>query len=229
MLAACGGAQQSNSQIAAATPPPRPTSPPDQNDNGGMVIEGQLGFIPQNELMRTLTPATPQLAQCYNERLADHPYMSGRIELKFRIGTDGSVRWVIPLHSTLGDRDTERCMLDRARALRFTRPRGGETETTYPLELEGGEDARPATAWQPTRLDAVVGRNRSALQRCRNGASGPIEITLYAAPNGTVASAGVSVANDGALQAIDCVVREVSGWRVPDPGSWYARATITLE
>ncbi len=70
--------------------------------------------------------------------------------------------------------------------------------------------------------------HRAALLRCTNGAPGPFVITLYAAPHGTVATAGVSVPSQAAAAAADCLVREVTSWHVPDPGSWYARTTLTL-
>lgn len=197
--------------------------------SGGMSIEGQLGSISQAELTRVLRPATDQFAACYNDRLAERSYLSGRIELKIRIGTDGAPRWVIPLHSTIGDRPTEQCMIERAMALRFPRPCGGETETVYPLEFEGGDDSRPATPWDSERIRPAIEQHRSALQRCTAGARGPFEVTLYAGPRGVVGSVGVAVPNETAAAAVDCIVREVSSWRLPDPGSWYAKASFRLE
>jgi hypothetical protein len=74
-----------------------------------------------------------------------------------------------------------------------------------------------------------VSQHRAALRQCTRGARGPFEVTLYAAPRGRVSSAGVAVASDGAVSAADCIVREVTSWRVPDPGSWYARASFRLD
>lgn len=233
-LAACGGAQtQQNSQTAEA---PRPVERPREANNanqcggnGGMTIEGQLGHLSESQLLSVLRPATSQLAGCYNDRLGEHPYLAGDISLKIRIGADGAPRWVIPLSSTIGDRATEQCMIERAMALRFPTPCGGETETTYPLGFEAGEDARPATAWPPSRIDRAVDSHRSALARCTQGHPGPYTVTLYAAPRGTVASVGVGVPSEEAASAIDCLVREVSSWRLPDPGSYYAKATFQLD
>jgi hypothetical protein len=226
--AACGGAQQQQTTSASSPPPPSEQRQAEE-DTGGMVIEGQLGFLSEQQLRGVLGPATNDLAACYNNRLTDNSYLAGRIELKFRIGRDGVPLWVIPLSSTIGDRPTEQCMIEHAMALHFPRPRGGETETTYPLELQGGDDARPATDWPTTRLDRAVNQHRAALERCTNGMTGPFAITLYAAPHGTVATAGVAVQNQQAAGATDCLVHEVTSWHVPDPGSWYAKTTITLQ
>jgi hypothetical protein len=226
------GASQAQTPVATAPPPPPPRQEQPREaevaNTGGIVIEGQLGHLTQAQLNAVLGPATQQLAGCYNDRLAEHPYLAGHIELKIRIGADGVPLWVAPVNSTLGDRPTEQCMIERAMALRFPRPRGGETETTFPLDLEGGEDARPATPWPPSRVDRVVGQHRAELQQCMQGATGPFDVTLYAARGGTVSTAGVSFASNAGASVADCLVRQVSGWRVPDPGSWYAKTTIHL-
>lgn len=224
--------QVASTPTAASTPTSRERSAEpieDTTNTGGIVIEGQLGHLSQAQLRSVLDPATTQLADCYNSRLAEHPYLAGHIELKIRIGADGVPLWVIPMRSTLGDRVTEQCMIERTMALRFPRPRGGETETVFPLDLEGGDDVRPAVVWPTSRIDRVVHQRRSALQDCVRGTTGPFEITLYAAPRGTVASVGVGIANHDAAGAIDCLVREVSSWRLPDPGSWYAKVSFRLE
>ena len=227
-VTACGSAQP-----APTTPPPVANTHPPGNSSdhasGGIVIEGQLGFLTQEQLTGVLTPATAQIAGCYNDRLSERPFLAGRIDLKIRIGADGAPLWTIPLHSTIGDRPTEQCMIERVMALRFPRPRGGETETTFPLTFEGGEDARPAVDWQPSRVTRVVDQHRAALTNCTHGMPGPFEITLYAAPHGRVATAGVGIGTSAAASAVDCLVREVTSWHVPDPGSWYAKTTIQFE
>ena len=58
--------------------------------------------------------------------------LRGRVELAFRVDRDGGVRWVYPRASTVGDRDTERCLIDIATVMRFQRPRGCEAEFAYP-------------------------------------------------------------------------------------------------
>jgi len=230
-LSACGSAQTSSTTTTSATPTASAAPVAEvasEQTSGGMVLEGQMGYLSAAQLQSVLGPAAGALSECYTDRLAEDTFLSGAIELKFRIGADGTPLWVIPTSSTLGDRTIEQCMIQRAMALRFPRPRGGETETTYPLTLDGGDDARPATDWPPSRIEHVATQHHGALERCTHGMVGPFTVTLYAAPHGTVASVGVSVANQGAAAAIDCLVREVRTWHVPDPGSWYARSSVTV-
>ena len=137
----------------------------------------------------------------------------------------------MPTVSTMGDRDTERCMQQELTHTDFGHPCGGEAEVTWSMEFDGGPDVRPATEWPATRLDALLRQRRAALAACRNGNAAELAVTLYAAPGATatsVATAGVSIPTPEAEAVADCVLREVRAWRLPSPGSWYARATVNI-
>jgi hypothetical protein len=194
-----------------------------------MVVEGQLGTLPQGVVSRVVRDATTSLAECYTRRHQSMPFLAGAITLKLRVGNDGAVRYALPIESTLGDRETERCMVDRAQTLHFTEPCGGEAEVTFPLELEASEDARPATPVPASRLEATLREHRAAVARCTAGTTGAsFRVTLYLTPEGRVASSGTSIPSPEAVPAADCITREVASWRVPSPGSWYARTTLEL-
>lgn len=198
---------------------------------GGMSIEGQLGTLAQPRVRAALREAESRLTACFTRRLETIPCLSGRVAFKIRVGEDGSVRWVMPTASTMGDRDTERCMQQELAHTDFGHPCGGEAEVTWSMELDGGPDARPATVWPASRLDALLRQRRAALTACRNGNPAALSVTLYAAPGATattVASAGVSIPAPEAEEVADCVLREVRAWRLPSPGSWYARATVDI-
>lgn len=214
---------------ASASPPASPRATSDcPSHAGGMSIEGQLGTLPQPRVRAALHAAEAQLTACFTQRLEAIPCLSGRVGFKIRVGTDGAVRWVMPTATTMGDRDTERCMQHALARVEFGRPCGGEAEITWAMELDGGPDARPATVWPPSRLDALLRQRRAALAACRNGSTAALAVTLYAAPDASVAAAGVSIPEPQAEEAAECVLREVRAWRLPSPGSWYARATVNI-
>lgn len=216
-------------QTTATTATPAATSRCPGGGASGMRIEGQLGTLPQTEVNRVMRAATPRFGACFTTRAEALPYLAGHVLLRIRVGEDGAVRWAIPTESTLGDREAERCMAEHARALRFDPPCGGEAEVRYPIDLDASEDARPATAWPATRVARVVTQHRAALDQCRRGVSGRFAVTVYVTPEGRVAAAGTSVPSETAEAAAECVVREVATWRLPSPGSWYARTTFQVE
>ncbi len=234
LTGACGSAQ---TQPTTPLPPPpappaaAPTPPTATSRCGstqGMSIEGQLGSIAPANVRQVMRDAEATLMACYTRRVEALPCLSGRVEFRIRVGEDGAVRWAIPTSSTLGDRATEQCMIEAATALRFNEPCGGEAEVTYALDMDGGPDRRPATAWTPQRVETALRTRRTALATCRHGDRSPLQVTLYVAPDGTVAAAGAALASHQAMAMTDCVLREVQALRLPTPGSWYARTTVTI-
>lgn len=221
---------RSTTAVAATTTPDAGTSNC-PSTHGGMSIEGMMGTLPQPRVRAALREAESRLTACFTHRLEAIPCLSGSVGFKIRVGEDGAIRWVVPNASTLGDRETERCMQQELAHTDFGRPCGGEAEVTWSMEFDGGPDARPATVWPASRLDAVLRQRRAALAACRNGSSAPLSVTLYATPGATastVAAAGVSIPDAAAEPVADCVLREVRAWRLPSPGSWYARATVNI-
>jgi hypothetical protein len=240
LLVACGNASGGTGAATTTTAPivvaTRPTTSGAADPNaepacpaqGGMSIEGQLGTLPQARVRRALQDAESRLSACYTSRLEAMPCLSGRVGFKLRVGTDGVHRWVIPTSSTVGDGAVETCMRDELARLDFGRPCGGEAEVTWSMEFDAGPDARPPTAWPATRVNAALTQSRAALARCRNGVRGGVHVTLYAAPNGTVAAAGASVDAPEAAPVAECALGVIRAWRLPSPGSWYARTSFDL-
>lgn len=239
LLAACGGSSAAP-PVAAPTPLPlaarassgaaagAPAADAECPAAGGMSIEGQLGTLPQARVRRALQDAEQRLSACYTTRLEAVACLSGRVGFKLRVGTDGAHRWVIPTSSTVGDGEVERCMRDVLAGLDFGRPCGGEAEVTWSMEFDAGPDARPPTAWPASRVTAALTQSRAALTRCRNGVRGAVRVTLYAAPDGTVAAAGASVEAPEAAPVAECALGVIRAWRLPSPGSWYARTSFDL-
>ncbi|MFO0606437.1 MAG: AgmX/PglI C-terminal domain-containing protein [Polyangiales bacterium] len=239
LLVGCGASSGANT--AANTPPPAPVAPRAHASGGdraasddgcpatgGMSIEGQLGTLPQPRVRRALQDAEGRLSACYTSRLEAMPCLSGRVGFKLRVGTDGAHRWVIPTASTVGDGEVERCMRDVLMGLEFGRPCGGEAEVTWSMEFDAGPDARPPTAWPATRVGAALTQSRAALARCRNGVRDGVHVTLYAAPDGTVAAVGAAVDTPAAAPVAECALGVIRAWRLPSPGSWYARTSFDL-
>lgn len=190
-----------------------------------MTIEGQLGTIAQGNVREVIAQASEAFQACYTRRLEVIPVLSGAIELRLRVGVDGRVRYALPVQSGLGDGETEACMLGVARALVFEAPCGGEAEVTHRAEYDPGPDVRAATPLAATRFDAALRTHRRALAACA-GASG-LDVQAYIAPDGRV-MAGAGASSEAQLTARSCALGVVTGWRMPPPGSWWARSRLTL-
>ncbi|NOY90300.1 MAG: AgmX/PglI C-terminal domain-containing protein [Deltaproteobacteria bacterium] len=193
-------------------------------------IEGLMGTISADMVERGIEPRMGRFLRCFQERYGSLEVLGGRFEMAFRIHTDGSVRWVYPSDSTIGDRETERCLLHVASGIRFHRPRGGEAEFSYPLSLDTAEDVRPPLNWDEARVsDALIEDGPRLLSSCRPaGSRAAYHITAYIMPGGRVQAAGAATDDADAVDSLDCVAQAVRGWSMPDPGSYPAKVHFEL-
>ncbi|MEZ4255300.1 MAG: AgmX/PglI C-terminal domain-containing protein, partial [Polyangiales bacterium] len=94
----------------------------------GMKIEGIKGSLPARDVNEALEPRFPKFQKCFMRRYKAVEVLAGTMELSFVVSIDGRVKEVFPHASDVGDRATERCVLDVARSTSFPRPQGGEAE-----------------------------------------------------------------------------------------------------
>lgn len=239
-LAGCGGGGQA-----------QPTTPPSQSATSGrqqpraaddgMVASGVLGTLPQMDIESTLQARQRKFVRCFAQTWAHDDLVGGDFKLAFRVGVDGSVRWVYLVDSTVGDRDTERCLLSVASAAHFPRPMGGEAEFTWSMGVDPSTDVRPPVKVPADEVAAVVSeRGPAVLQQCGRGSGSDYRVTAYVDPGGSVRNVGVAApvkaeAIAGAAQpaaaapdALDCVAAQIRSWQLPDPGSYPGKVTFSL-
>lgn len=220
--AGCGGAAP-----AETTTPTRTTTHHTAPDpEGGVAVTGLMGTISQDAVRHALEPHMNAFARCFSNRMSTVEFLSGDITMSFRVDTSGNVLWVYPSATTIGDHDTETCILDVARHTHFSPPHGGEAEFTWGFGLDAADDVRLPTSWPETHVADTVSENRSALGTC--GRTSGFQITAYVVPGGTVLAAGGTAPDADSLAALDCVVTAVRDWSMPDPGSYAAKVTFSL-
>ncbi len=218
------GAPASGSEASGeSTPAPEAQSAPDD----GMQVEGILGTIPRTAARNALQAKMPRFLQCFANRAAEVDVLGGRADLLFHVATDGSVAWARLTASTVGDRVTERCLLDVAATVRFPRPEGGEAEVTDAIDVPLPADVRPPLDWTEARVSQAVRRLASARRSCRVG-DATVNVTAYVGPGGEVLAAGAAASVREADDTIDCVVEAVRSASFPDPGSYPAKVRFAL-
>lgn len=207
----------------SAPAPAEAQSAPDD----GMQVEGILGTIPRTAARNALQAKMPRFLQCFANRSAEVDVLGGRADLLFHVATDGSVAWARLTESTVGDRVTERCLLDVAATVRFPRPEGGEAEVTDAIDVPLPADVRPPLDWNEARVSQVVRRLAAARRSCRLGEA-TMNVTAYIGPGGEVLAVGAAASAREADETIDCVVEAVRAASFPDPGSYPAKVRFTL-
>jgi hypothetical protein len=186
---------------APRPPPPAaaPTPVPARAPVGD--VEAEIGGLNEEAMDRAFS-ALP-VADCLVRASQKLGVLGGEIKVKLRINREGGVRWAYLAESTLGDRETERCVLELTRSKTWPKPVGGEgiAEKSYAM------DARTPPADLDLRtVHADLIRARSETARCRRGIRGSFSATLYVRPSGQVVAAGVAPPSEKGEQAVDCIV-----------------------
>ncbi len=223
-VAGCGGGETASDDTEQSTTSgserPRPVE-----DN--LAVSGLMGTIRQDQVENALNPRMGRFQRCFEQRMRAVELLGGSIRLAFRIHLDGSVAWVYPTETDVGDRDTERCILDVARSTRFPQPRGGEAEFHWGFGLDPDEGLRPPLSWGDDSLRTAAEEVRALGRRCN--ARGPGHtITAYIEPGGAVLAAGGTMPDENGEDALECILEAVRAIAMPDPGSYPAKITFTV-
>lgn len=222
-VAGCGG-ESTPTEETSASRSSGDERPSERED--GVAITGLMGTIRADQVENALQPRMDRFMRCFQQRMGDVEFLAGNIRLSFRIHTDGTVSWVYPVQSDIGDRAVEQCILEVARAAHFPRPRGGEAEFGWGFGLDSASDVRPPLNWSQEALGALADEVPSVVRACR--ARGPFSVTAYIEPGGAVLAAGGSMPTAEDAQVLDCILERVRAWSMPDPGSYAAKITFAV-
>jgi hypothetical protein len=142
---------------------------------------------------------------------------------------DGSVDTYLET-STLGDRQTEKCLLDVIRAQTWPKPVGGQVgEARNSLSFDPPDDVRPPLEWSIDNISAALSQVQSDIDNCKQHASlGRYAATVYVDTDGSALSAGGTPPGPNADLALDCLIGVLRSVKYPSPGSYPAKVTFDL-
>ncbi len=178
-LAACGGSK----------PPPKMEEAPkeevkSETPSGGPMVEQELGSIDQRAVEKKFFDLQSKLETCHKQGRDRVEYLSGDVKVFLRVGKDGRVKYSWFEESTLGDRDTEKCILDLFSATEWPKPIGGEAEIRNGFGWPAGSERQP-TPWGPEKVIGALEEDNEAkknVDKCKAGVSGDFRVTAYVEP-----------------------------------------------
>jgi hypothetical protein len=225
LVVACGGGTPEPQHVDSA-----PTATAAETTTAP-VVHQELGSIDDRAVSSTFDDLNTQFSVCQKAALKRLPYFSGTVKFFLRVGEDGKTKWDYIEASTLGDYETERCLLDAIEATQWPKPVGGEATVERDMSFDPGQARQPAD-WDPDRVAATLGKNKKELDKCVNAApNAKFNVTAYVAPHGKhgkVVAVGVATSSkEGAAQS-QCIVDAIKALKMPSPGSYPAKVAFSL-
>lgn len=231
LASACGGGQPEAKTPAAVEAPkeaPRARGP-------APVVSQELGEIDPREVEKTFAKLQGAFERCHSEGRGRVEYMSGDVKIFLRVDAAGKAKLAYLEDTTLGDRPTEKCIVDTVLRTTWPTPRGGEAEVRTSFGWSPGGERAPST-WSADKVSTALAGSKdvgAALSACGAGPGSGFKITAYVEPDpsgeaGTFQSLGVVPPNKEAASKVDCVVDALRGLKLPSPGSYAAKVQFSL-
>lgn len=226
------------SAVACGGETPAPKTPTDDTTEGParpakrgpkLAVSQELGEIDPKAAEAAIDRAMPQIQKCHKAGTQRVEYLAGDVKVFVRLDARGKVRWAYFEESTIGDRQTEKCMLDALSNAPWPAPTGGEAEVRKGFGFDAG-DARPPADWPADKVSGLASGD-AGVQKCKSGVSGTFKVTAYVEPagdGGKISAVGVAPPSQDAEAQVDCLVDALRSLKVPSPGSYAAKVSFTL-
>ena len=220
---ACGG-----------TDPP-PQTPPREADidepppTSNLEVSAEIGALDEGKVDKAFGMSVKGLTQCLAEGAKRVEFLGGQVAFFVKIDQRGRIAHAHVEKSTLGDRATEKCMLDALGQRQRPAPVGGLVGIARKgFDFDPPNDVRPPMEWEGERAQGALDNRRSALEKCKSSSTGSFVATIYVKTDGTVMAAGVAPPDEAGAAAVDCMVSVIKGTKFPSPGSWPAKVSVEL-
>ncbi len=216
-----------------STPPPKTSDEPVEEphaDHGPVPqVSAEIGAMNEDDVTRTFQTCLGGLQKCLDAGAKRVEYLGGSVGFAIKVGQDGQLSDARLEQSTLGDHDTEQCMLDVLRSKTWPKPVGGKTGlASKSFDFDPPNDVRPPTDWSADRVGDTLSSVSSKLDDCKKSASGNFTATVYVDTHGNALSVGVAPPDQDGEAAVECLIGVLKDAKYPSPGSWPAKVTFTL-
>ena len=225
VVPACGGNE----------PAPQEPSSPQMSDmnwtsrGADMSADSEVGGMNEERTRAVFDAATADLRRCFTEGSQRVEFLAGTVQFSVEVNASGRLERAYLKDSTLGDRETERCMLEALTGRTWPKPVGGRIgHADGGFEFEADSSVRPPVDWSSADVERALARLRRRIDACKGSATGPFRATMYVGTKGEVLSVGVAIPQGDDESAADCLVGVLARGRYPSPGSWPAKVTFDL-
>lgn len=194
-----------------------------------MSASAEIGALDEAAVDRTFHKSLAGLERCLHTGARRVEFIGGKVSFYIEVDTSGALRHAHLEESTLGDLETEQCMLNALRSKRWPKPVGGDMGyARKSFDFDPPNDVRPPTDWESERLSEALEKLAPELDQCKQGTSGRFKATLYVATDGTPLSVGITPPDASGEGALECLAQALKSATYPSPGSWPAKVSFDL-
>ncbi|NUP11676.1 MAG: hypothetical protein HOW73_36990 [Polyangiaceae bacterium] len=194
-------------------------------DRGASSVEGELGGMNEDAVAKTFERLQAPILACVADGASRVREIGGHFSVSLRIDREGRARWAYLNETTLGDRATERCVLDVVRDATWPKPLGGDGLAQRSFDVDAGVEPQN---WTPEKIRSAMKHLNEKAAHCKKGKGGRYVATAYVGKNGKVATAGVAPPSAEQQDIADCVADALEGMHLRSPGRRAAKVTIEL-
>jgi len=201
LLAACA---------AEPAPPPKAAAPAevkaDAAPRPAAQAQSEIGGLNEEAVERSFGKMQDSIQSCFAQGAAKVSALGGHFKLKLRIDGQGAVKWVYLGETTLGDRDTEKCLLDAARAKSWPLPVGGDGLAEKSFDLDPSQAPKDL---DPGKYKLAIKLAIKETTKCRKrGTWGAVfAVTTYLRIDGRPLAVGIAPPNERGEEVVDCMVK----------------------
>jgi hypothetical protein len=142
----------------------------------------ELGSIDQKQVEKTFAGLVQgPLESCHKQGRDRVEVLTGDVKVFLRIDGNGRVKYGYFEDSTLGDRDTEKCVLGVFSSTTWPKPEGGEAEVRSGFGWGPGGEREP-TSWSSDKVTTALAESkhvRTELNKCKGSVKGDFRATAY--------------------------------------------------
>jgi hypothetical protein len=169
-----------------SSPPPKVEEPvkEDRREASGpkLQMSQELGSIDPRKVEQTFASlVSGTLESCHKQGRDRVEYLTGDVKVFLRIDGNGRVKYGFFEDSTLGDRETEKCIMGIFNGTSWPKPEGGEAEVRSGFGWGPGGEREP-TAWSSDKVTTALVDAKDVkkdVDKCKRGVSGDFRVTAY--------------------------------------------------
>lgn len=188
-------------------------------------VESEIGGMREADTIKAFERLATPVLDCVKQNTKRVRELGGAFVISVRIDRDGGTKWAYLSESTLGDRATERCILELARSNAWPRPVGGEGLANRSFQVD--PEKTPA-GLEAKRVASALKYAAAGFAKCRKGTRGTFTATAYVRPDGRVFAAGIAPPREDLEETSDCFADTVKKLKFGSPGRKAAKVTFEV-